>query len=129
MPERLFSGEGSISIRVLIWILVLSLALYVGFKVVPPTFSHLMMKTEVEEETGNAYMYSNEALTRRLIEKAGIWSILIDRRNIVIKRWSKEIVVEVNYTVTLTFFGAYERKIDYSIEATSPLKDTSHILE
>ena len=129
MPERLFSGEGSINIRVLFWLLVFTLAIYAGYVVVPPTFSYLMMKTEVQEQTENAYMYSNEAITRRLLEKAEIWSVPIDSRNIIIKRWRDEIEVELHYNVDLNFFGVYVHRVVYSINASSPLKDSSHILE
>ncbi len=106
-----------------------TVALYVGYMVVPPSFSYIMMRTEVEDEASNAYMYSNEALTNRLLEKAALWSIPMDRRNITIKRWSNEIDVEVNYKVTLDFAGLYQKDINYSISTTKPLKESSHILE
>jgi hypothetical protein len=100
------------------------LAVYVGYKVVPPTVSFYMMRAEVKTEVTkkDTRLRSDEELARRFLEKAETWSIPIKRDDIIIERPYGAISVNIDYSMTFTFFMKYKRVKKYRIEVNVPLK-------
>ncbi len=118
---------GSISLKALVWTLVIASSLYAAYKFAPPYVAFYMMKTEVEEEAEIAHMYSDEALAGRILKKAEIWSIPIDIEDIEIAR-QRSIGIHIHYAVNMDFFGRWHRVQEFDIAVEKPLKDTGRTL-
>ncbi|MFQ5736142.1 MAG: hypothetical protein ACE5GY_04675 [Thermodesulfobacteriota bacterium] len=116
--------RGAVSLKALIWIIIIFSALYAAYKFVPPAVGFYMIKTEVEDETKIAHMYNDRELTGRIMKKAELWDVPLDRDNIEIDRRRSSISISVQYSVTLSFIGGYTMVKDYDIEVTRPLKET-----
>jgi hypothetical protein len=116
--------RGAITFRLFFWIILFSLAVYVGYKVVPPTVSFYMMRGEVNSEIKkkDTHLRSDDELAARLLEKAETWSIPIKRDDIIIRRTYGSISVNIDYRITFTFFDRYKRVKKYRIDVKAPLK-------
>ena len=118
------NSRGAVSIRALFWILVIASSLYAAYKFLPPAATFYMMKTEVEEEAKIAHMHDDVVLAARILDKANIWSVPVQRHNIEIIRRRSTISISVNYTTTISFFDRWKRVQDYSIFVEKPIKGT-----
>lgn len=126
---KIFGNKGGyITFKALVWILIISSALYSAYKFAPPYLGYLMLKTEVEDEAKIAHMYTDRALERRIFQKASVWSIPIDEQNLEIVRDSSHISISVHYTVDLNFFDRYHKVLEYRIAVREPLKDPARVL-
>lgn len=122
------SQGGEVSRKTLFWLIVLAVALYGGYKLVPPSVSYYMMKTDVEEEAKIAHMYSDPALAGRILEKASSWSVPVRREDISISRGFSDITIEVRYTVEIEFIGGYKKINQYYISVSEQLKEGGRVL-
>ncbi|MBI5810010.1 MAG: hypothetical protein HZB21_02315 [Deltaproteobacteria bacterium] len=120
--------RGRVTYKTLIWLVILSLAGYAGYKFAVPYAAYFMMKTAVEEETKVAHMYTDEFLAKRLLKNAEAWDIPIDREDIIIDR-DTDIMIRIRYTVTVTLFNRYNKDLSFEIRVTAPLKETTRILQ
>ncbi len=127
-PRNLLNREGAVTYKALIWTVILFFGIYSGYKYLLPTFSYYMLKTDVEAEAKLAHMYTDETLKRRILTKAGSWNIPITVEDIEITRGLRNIAIKIYYSKTITFFGRYKKRLDYRIETSKPLKETSGIL-
>lgn len=122
------NDRGSINIKVLFWVVIFALAIYAGYKVVPPYVSYFMLRTEVRDEAKIAHMYTDGEVASRIIEKARTWSVPIERHEIKITRWRDNIEIRIDYTVPVIFFNRYSKKFNYHIDVNAQLKESSGIL-
>jgi len=122
-------GAGFISIRALVWLLVLSSGFYGAYMLIPPYAGFYMLKTEVEEEARTAHMYTDAALADRITMKAAAWAIELGPDKLLIERGMEHIKIVVDYTVGLDFLGGYHRELDYHIEVNRPLKERGRVLQ
>lgn len=120
--------SGRVTFKALAWILILFFAGYFGYKFVPPVVSYYMLKTEVEDEARVAHMHPDSEVTRRIVDKANGWGVPLKPRNVRIERWSSQIVIKVHYTIHVSIFGRYVRDLNFAIDVTQPLKETSGIM-
>ncbi|MBI1911564.1 MAG: hypothetical protein HYS21_06145 [Deltaproteobacteria bacterium] len=128
--ERLLRDKsGSISFKALFWIFVLGSGIYGAYKFVPPYFTYYMLRTDVSNEAKIAHMYTDDALERRILQKANAWSIPLESENLEIERDAYDISINVHYTETLNFFNKYSKDLEFSIEVQKPLKDPSRVLQ
>lgn len=116
--------RGAIAFKTFFWVLLFSFAVYVGYKVVPPTASYYMLRGEVKSEAKNAHMISDEKLADRILEKAATWSVPIERDDIFIERPYGSISINIDYYITFTFFGKYTKVKQYRIDVNVPVKGT-----
>lgn len=119
---RLQNQRGGAGVKVIFWILILSFAGYSGYKLIPPYFNYKMMKYEVRSEAENAHVYTDEEIRDRLLDKAKNWSVPMASLDITIHRRTRFIDISLGYSVTVTFFQRYKRKLDYDISVREPLK-------
>lgn len=124
----LFDQRGAITLKGLFWVVVIVVAVYGGYKLVPPSVSYYMLKTEVEEEAKIAHRYSDAALAGRIINKARTWDIPIERRDIVISRGFRDLTIDVAYSVEIRFVGGYTRTNEYYIHVSEPIKEGGNVL-
>ncbi len=121
-------SAGRISLRALIWIIVLSSALYSGYKLSYPYFSYYMLKTDVEEELKLAHMYKDSTLRARIARKAAAWSVPITADDVKISRDLDKLTISVNYSETIIFLGRYKKKLVFSIKASGPVREPARML-
>jgi len=121
-------NDGRISLKALIWILVLSSAIYSGYKLSFPYFSYYMLKTDVKEEIKLSYMYTDASLRRRIVEKAVTWSIPVSADDIKIEHDYGKITISLNYSETIIFLGRYKKTLVFKIKASGPMKERSSVL-
>lgn len=119
--KRRLNKSGFITFKTLIFIAFISLAGYVGYKMLPPVFSNLMFKAGLEDELKTAYLFNDKALAVRIMKMAETWSVPVTEDNLVIKRGDKDISVSVSYHVTVDFYGSYKWEHDYDIYIQKPL--------
>jgi hypothetical protein len=120
-------GEGRV--KTLAWLLALSLLAYFAYLLLPMSVSYIMLRTDIGNEVKVAHMYSDEALTMRIIEKAGQWSVDLEEGDILISRGASEISIKVGYEEEINVFGVYKKPVRWTIEATGPLKEGARILQ
>ncbi len=121
-------SAGRISLRALIWILVLASALYSGYKLSYPYFSYYMLKTDVEEELKLAHMYRDSTLRQRIARKAASWSVPITADDVIISRDLDQLTISVSYSETIIFLGRYKKKLVFNIRASGPLREPARML-
>jgi len=121
-------SHGRISLKALIWILVLAFALYSGYKLSFPYLSYYMLRTDVEDELRLAHMYSDATLRKRIAEKAATWSVPITTDDIVISRDFDTLTISLGYAQKVTFLGKYTKKLVFNIKASGPVRDPSGVL-
>jgi len=120
--------DGRISLKALVWILVLSSALYTGYKLVFPYFSYYMLKTDVKEEIKLSYMYTDASLRRRIAKKAAVWSIPITADDVKISQNFKNITITLSYSETIIFLGRYKKDFVFKIKESGPMKERNAVL-
>ncbi len=121
-------STGRISLRALIWLLILSSALYSGYKLSFPYISYYMLKTDVEEELKLSHMYSDDALRERIATKAATWKVPITAEDVKISRDFDRLTINLEYSKTVVFLGRYKKKLNFHIKAEGPVQDQSHVL-
>lgn len=120
--------KGGIPVKALFWILVFIIGLYSAYKFAPPELEFYMFKTDIDEEAKIAHMYSDEALAKRIFQKAETWNVPIDADSLQIERGAYDITITADYTITLDFFGKYQRERKYHIFVQRPLKEAGRVL-
>jgi len=120
--------DGRISLKALVWILVLSTVLYTGYKLIIPYFSYYMLKTDVKEEIKLSYMYTDASLRRRIAKKAAIWSIPITADDVQISKNFRNITIKLSYSETIIFLGRYKKDFVFKINESGPMKERNAVL-
>jgi len=122
------NNRGAASPRTLFWGLFLAVCLYAGYLLVPPYTTFYLFKTEVENEATLAHIYSDADLAKRIYERAMDWNIPINLRDIRIIRGKNEINITIFYVVTLDVAGYYQRDMEYFVDVTRLVVDSSGIM-
>jgi len=122
-------SAGRISLRALIWILILSSAGYTGYKLSYPYFSYYMLKTDVEEELKLAHMYTENTLRKRIAKKAATWNVPVRSDDIIISRDFENLTITVDYSETVTFLGRYKKRLNFHIKAVGPVREPARMLK
>ena len=116
------NSHGVVNRRVLGWILLVGAVVYLGYKLIPPAFAYHMLRYEVRSEAKNAHHYDDETIVKHILEKAEVWSVPLDRENILVERGLDSIKISVSYKVDINFFNRYKRTLSYDIEVVEPLR-------
>ncbi|MEK7774078.1 MAG: hypothetical protein AAB307_06985 [Deltaproteobacteria bacterium] len=83
-----------------------------------------MLRVGADEEAKNAHMYSDDQLAEHIMEKAGDWSIPLQRQDIGVERGETGIKITASYhvIVNLELLGNYKHRLNYRIEVSKPIK-------
>ena len=87
-----------------------------------------MLKAEVKAAAEHAHQRSDGAITKSILEKSASWSIPIKKRDIIIRRGFESISINIEYSVTFTFFDSYNKTVKFQISVDVPMKESSGIL-
>ena len=93
------------SIKALLGLGVLVLAVYVGWTMIPPYFNNYKLEDVIAEEARiNTYSNKSEdAMRESVYQKAKDLDIPLTRENINVIRNGQSVAIDVNYTVHLDY--------------------------
>jgi hypothetical protein len=94
------------SVKTIFWILVLVLAFYLGFKVVPIFYRGIFgIRAACKEEVEYYKKYGREFVVKRLNESLNEKGMPKDKRTYTVSVTDKAVVVTIDYYDTAEFFG------------------------
>lgn len=128
MKKRTFLNEkGASTASSLFWIVFLGLSIYIGYLFVPPYLKYYVFKTHVEDEAKLGHAYDDVTLAKRMYRVAVEWDVPIELKDISIIRSNnnKKLSVTVYYVVTVNAAGLYQRDLEYFIDVTQPVMESS----
>ena len=103
--RRFRSQRGEGQLGCVIGLLLLLVAIFVAYKMVPVKVRAAALRGEIVDEAKSAGVRSDEAITRNIIRTAEQNDLPVGRENIEISRTSSTIRVEVTYEVPVEFPG------------------------
>jgi hypothetical protein len=107
MRRRTGAAEdsGMKSIKALIGIVVVVVAVYVAWNMIPPYFSNYKLQDVIATEArANSYSTKSEDQIREVVvQKAKMVDVALTPEQIMVTRTGQSVSIEVNYTVHLDF--------------------------
>jgi len=122
------NSHGRLSPKAIIWILVISTALYSGYKLYYPFFSYYMLKTDVGEEVKLAHMHSDDDIRARVAKRARAWSVPIVADDVKVSHDFDNITIRIKYSETIIFLGRFKKTLVFNIKSTGRMKERSGML-
>ncbi|MFQ5480836.1 MAG: hypothetical protein ACE5DW_06125 [Thermodesulfobacteriota bacterium] len=122
------NNRGRLSLKAVIWILIISAVLYTGYKLYYPVFSYYMLKTDVGEEIKLAHMHSDDDIRRRVARRAYEWSVPIKAEDVMVSHDFDNIHIKIKYSETIVFLGRYKKTFVFKINASGRMKERSGLL-
>jgi len=106
------NGErGSGRIGCLLWLGVLAITGYIGYKVIPVKIATSTFYDFMQEEAAFASIRPVNQLQREILLKAKELNIPVTEENLVIKKVSESITSEAHYEITIWFFNGWKKYI------------------
>jgi len=102
-------GEGRIGC--ILWLAVLALVGYVGYKIIPVKVATSTFYDFMQEEAAFASIRPVNQLQREILAKAKELELPIKEDNLTIKRTRESITVEAHYEITVEFFGGWKKYV------------------
>ncbi len=118
----LSNTRGSVSVKTIVWLVILAIASYAGYLLLPPTVKYVMLSTEAGNEARLAHMYPDERLAERILEKAEGWSMPLEEGDIRISRGDSDITISISYIAEINVLGVYKTGMNYRVNVSAPLK-------
>ncbi|MGB7291159.1 MAG: hypothetical protein WBD99_03190 [Thermodesulfobacteriota bacterium] len=102
------------SIKLIFWLLVIVIALYVGFKVVPIYYKGIIGMRGLCQENADIYhKYGSTYISNALNEQLTRAGIPPDKRKISITSTEDAVVITIAYHDQADFFGRYRKDFDF----------------
>ncbi|HJX29392.1 MAG TPA: hypothetical protein VJ885_15900 [Thermoanaerobaculia bacterium] len=97
-------GEGNLGC--IVWLLVLSVAVMISWKMIPVKVNSAELVDYMDELARfNAAKESPEELRKKIIVRAGELGITLDKSNVSVVKRSERVLMTVEYTVPVEFPG------------------------
>lgn len=109
--RRTRSARGSGRIGCLLWLLVLALVSYIGYKVIPVKIATSSFYDFMQEEAAFASIRPVNQLRREIMIKAQELNIPVSEDNLVIKKLRESITIEAHYEIPIEFFNGWKTYI------------------
>ena len=109
--RRMRGAPGSGRIGCILWLLVLAVISYIGYKVIPVKIATSTFYDFMQEEASFASIRPVNQLQREIILKAKELNIPVTEENLVIKKVSESITIEAHYEIPITFFNGWKTYI------------------
>lgn len=101
--------RGSGRLGCILWLAVLAITAYIGYKVIPVKVATSTFYDFMQEEAAFASIRPVKQLQREILAKAKELNLPLTEENLVIKKVTESITIEAHYEVTIDFFnGAYK---------------------
>lgn len=105
-----------------IFLALLFVGLYFGYKFIPPNLNYQMFKYDVTNEAKNAHHYRDSEMRTHLLKKAADQSVPLRNDDLVIERGFDEIMISAKYHVDIEFLDGKTRRYYYSIRDKRKIK-------
>ena len=104
-------ARGSGRIGCILWLLVLAIVSYIGYKVIPVKIATSTFYDFMQEEAAFASIRPVNQLQREIMLKAKELNIPLSEENLIIKKVSESITIEARYEIPIDFFNGWKRYI------------------
>ncbi|HKB81385.1 MAG TPA: hypothetical protein VKH35_16875 [Thermoanaerobaculia bacterium] len=111
-------GEGQAGC--LVGLIVLALAVFIAYKVIPIKVKAAELRGEVSDEAKSAGMHTDDRIRAAILAKAREDNLPVTAEDIKITRANSEVTVHVEYTVPIDFPG-YTYQWHITHESTNPI--------
>jgi hypothetical protein len=107
--SRTRASRGAANIGCVIWLAIVALLAYAGYKIIPVKIEEATFSDFLEEESSFGSIKSQQQIEAEILAKAREMKLPITKDNLTIKKTKELISVEVNYVLVIDFFnGAYK---------------------
>jgi hypothetical protein len=103
--------RGSGRLGCILWLAVLAIAAYIGYKVTPVKVATSTFYDFMQEEAAFASIRPVKQLQREILAKAKELDLPVKEENLVIKKVSESITIEAHYEVTIDFFNGWKQYV------------------
>lgn len=97
--------RGEVNFGCLFGLVLLALALFVAYKMVPVKIRAADLKQTIEDEAKSAGTHNDDRIQQAILDKAKEQNLPVTAEDVKIKREHGEISVDVEYTVPIDFPG------------------------
>lgn len=102
------------NIKLIFWLLVIVIALYVGFKVVPIYYKGIIGLRGLCKENADVYhKYGSNYVSTALNDQLTRAGIPPDKRKFSITRTQEAVIITITYHDRADFFGRYRKDFDF----------------
>ena len=114
------NAEGKGVVGCLVFIVLMGLAIVVAVQLGPVYYSNYNMEADIKTEASRAgaRFLDDDTIVRDVYQMAKRNDVPIQRENIKVHRHAGQVVIEVTYSVPVSFI-LFERDFDFTIEASS----------
>lgn len=97
--------RGEVNVGCLIGLVLLAIAIFIAYKMVPVKVRAADLKQTIEDEAKSAGTHSDDRITQAIVDKAREQDLPVKPEDVKIKREHGSITVDVEYTVPIEFPG------------------------
>ena len=102
---------GSAKFGCIIWLTILGLLVYCGYKIIPVKVATSTFYDFMQEEAAFGSIRDIKQLQKELIAKAKELELPVNEDNLTIKRTRADITIEAHYTMTIEFFNGWKKYV------------------
>jgi hypothetical protein len=103
--------RGSGRLGCILWLAVLAITAYIGYKVIPVKVATSTFYDFMQEEAAFASIRPVKQLQREILAKAKELNLPVKEENLVIKKVYESITIEAHYEVTIDFFNGWQQYV------------------
>ncbi len=117
MADRRSTQRGDSKLGCVLWLLLLGVAVMVGWKMIPLKISAAELEDFMSEQAKFAAGASEETLKRRILDKAGELNLPVRPQDVTVSKANERIRMRVVFTIPVEFPGyTYEWNFDLNID-------------
>jgi len=122
MGSKWNNKDGKISMRTLVWVILIAAVVHLGIKFTPPYITYFMIKTEVANDAANMHLYTDEQILKYIMIRVKEFELPIEEKDIIIERRDSDIEVSLNYKIDVIYFNGYTKTLYFKINVVKPIK-------
>jgi len=103
--------RGSGRLGCILWLAVLAITAYIGYKVIPVKVATSTFYDFMQEEAAFASIRPVRQLQREILAKAKELNLPVTQENLVIKKVAESITIEAHYEITIDFFNGWKQYV------------------
>jgi hypothetical protein len=102
------SARGAANIGCIIWLAVVGVLAYFGYKIIPVKIATSSFYDTMQEQAGFGSIKPIHAIEYEILQRALDLRIPVTKQNLKIVRSAREITIEAKYEITIEFIGGYK---------------------
>src|SRR5512141_2271807 len=104
-------SRGSGRVGCILWLAVLAVTAYIGYKVIPVKIATSTFYDFMQEEAAFASIRPVKQLQREILAKAQELKLPVTEESLVIKKVYESITIEAHYEITIEFFNGWKKYV------------------